>query len=76
MEICDRTASNMSSMLQDVRRNQITEVDYINGWIVRRGEELGVHCIVNYSVQHMVHMKSWLAHKRSEGKLPFEDLRQ
>jgi len=32
--VCDKTASNISSMLQDVRRKKRTEIEYISGAIV------------------------------------------
>jgi 2-dehydropantoate 2-reductase len=40
--ICQRTADNVNSMLQDVRRQRRTEVDAINGAVVREGEAAGV----------------------------------
>lgn len=46
-EVCRATADNISSMLQDVRRGKQTEVDFINGAIVREGEKVGVPTPVN-----------------------------
>lgn len=40
--VCEATATNVSSMLQDVLRHKRTEADYINGVIVRLGQELGI----------------------------------
>jgi len=40
--VCEGTAVNLSSMLQDVLRKKRTEIDYINGVIVRLGQELGI----------------------------------
>jgi len=40
--VCEGTSSNISSMLQDVLRNKRTEIDFINGVIVRLGQELGI----------------------------------
>ena len=40
--VCEGTAANLSSMLQDVLRKKRTEIDYINGVIVRLGQELGI----------------------------------
>ncbi|TRZ93969.1 2-dehydropantoate 2-reductase [bacterium] len=45
--VCEATATNISSMLQDVLRNKRTEIDFINGVIVRQGQELGIPVPVN-----------------------------
>lgn len=45
--VCEATASNVSSMLQDVIKKRATEIDYINGVIVRQGQELGIPVPVN-----------------------------
>jgi 2-dehydropantoate 2-reductase len=37
--VCERTAQNISSMLQDVRNHRPTEIDAINGAISRLGKE-------------------------------------
>ncbi|KAI9769739.1 MAG: 2-dehydropantoate 2-reductase (Ketopantoate reductase) (KPA reductase) (KPR) [Geoglossum umbratile] len=49
-----KTAQNISSMLQDVRADRKTEVDYINGYIVARGAELGIDCVHNRTLVQMV----------------------
>jgi len=45
--VCEATASNVSSMLQDVLAKRRTEIEYINGFIVRQGQELGIPVPVN-----------------------------
>jgi len=46
-EVCHKTAENLSSMLQDVRRGKQTEIDYINGAIVKEAERLGIPTPLN-----------------------------
>ena len=45
--VCESTSGNLSSMLQDVLRKKRTEVDFINGVIVRLGQELGIEVPTN-----------------------------
>ncbi len=45
--VCETTSSNICSMLQDVLNGQRTEVDYLNGVIVRHAQELGIAAPVN-----------------------------
>ncbi len=42
MEVCRKTAANISSMLQDIRRQRPTEVEAINGMIIRYGSQNGI----------------------------------
>ena len=46
-EVCRRTATNFSSMLQDVRRGGRTEIDAINGAIIRAAAALDLATPVN-----------------------------
>jgi 2-dehydropantoate 2-reductase len=46
-EVCRATAANISSMLQDVRAKRETEIDAINGALVRKAAELGVPVPIN-----------------------------
>jgi 2-dehydropantoate 2-reductase len=45
--VCNSTAANISSMLQDVRRQKKTEIDQINGAVVRMAASLGMASPVN-----------------------------
>lgn len=47
LEVCDKTASNISSMLQDVRRGRKTEITAINGVIISAAAELGLDAPTN-----------------------------
>jgi 2-dehydropantoate 2-reductase len=46
-EVARRTAANRSSMLQDVERGRPTEIDAINGAVVREADRLGIPAPVN-----------------------------
>lgn len=46
-EVCRHTATNISSMLQDVRRGKPTEILAINGEVVRRAAEYGLAAPIN-----------------------------
>jgi 2-dehydropantoate 2-reductase len=50
MQVINDTASNKSSMYQDVVAKRRTEIDYLNGYVVKRGQVLGVSCPVNDSL--------------------------
>ena len=45
--VCEATADNISSMLADVLNRKKTEIDFLNGAIVRQGESLGIKTPVN-----------------------------
>jgi 2-dehydropantoate 2-reductase len=45
--VCEATSGNVSSMLQDILRKRRTEIDFINGVIVRQAQELGIPAPVN-----------------------------
>jgi len=52
--IAEATASNRSSMGQDVDAYRPTEIDAINGYIVRRAEELGIEVPINQSLTFLI----------------------
>jgi 2-dehydropantoate 2-reductase len=56
--VANKTKDNISSMLSDVRAGRQTEIDYINGWIVKKGEEQGVRCLMNYMMVNLVKGKT------------------
>jgi 2-dehydropantoate 2-reductase len=53
-EICQRTANNLNSMLQDYYRQRRTEVDSINGAVVREGAAIGVPTPINGTLASLV----------------------
>ncbi|CAG7921495.1 unnamed protein product [Penicillium olsonii] len=66
------TAENTSSMRQDMQNKRRTEIEYTNGYIVRRGEELGIKCVLNYMIKHMVTAKVALGQDKEHGYVPFD----
>lgn len=73
--VANRTGDNISSMLADVRAGRQTEIDYINGWIVKKGEEMGVKCFMNYMLMHMVKGKGGLVQLELGEGIPFVEPR-
>lgn len=53
-EVCKATAQNRSSMGQDVDNRRRTEIDFINGAIVREGKALGIPTPVNMTLTYLV----------------------
>ncbi len=53
-EICSLTGKNKSSMLQDILNKRKTEIDTINGAIVREGEQLGIETPVNKVLTNLI----------------------
>ena len=52
--VCEATAANVSSMLQDVLRRKPTEIDFINGAIVRQAQALNLPTPVNSVLTNLV----------------------
>lgn len=52
--VCKATAANVSSMLQDILNKKRTEIDYINGAIVRQGRAFGISTPVNEALTDIV----------------------
>ena len=70
IQVAGMTSQNLSSMLQDVRAGRETEIDYLNGYIIRRGEELGIRCIVNYMLMQMLEAKQKIVLRNDLERLP------
>jgi len=54
VRVCQATANNYSSMLQDILNRKRTEIDFINGAIVRESEALGIPAPVNNALTQLV----------------------
>jgi 2-dehydropantoate 2-reductase len=57
------TRDHKSSMLQDILRGKRTEIDFINGAVVRLGAENGMETPYNNAVVSMVKAKESLGHR-------------
>ncbi|KEF58018.1 uncharacterized protein A1O9_05941 [Exophiala aquamarina CBS 119918] len=66
-----RTAENSSSMREDVRHSNMTEIDFINGYIISRGEEQGIKCALNFMLMHLVKGKTWIQRGAEAASLPY-----
>ncbi|MCA1960000.1 MAG: 2-dehydropantoate 2-reductase [Desulfomonile sp.] len=52
--VCQGTAQNLNSMLQDVRAGRRTENDFINGAVAREGERVGIPATANRTLALLV----------------------
>ncbi|KAL4759816.1 ketopantoate reductase family protein [Aspergillus foveolatus] len=71
-QLASKTAKNHSSMLQDIRANRTTEIEFLNGYIVRKGEELGIKCVVNYTIKHLVLAKQRESRRQESSMIPID----
>lgn len=53
--VCQQTAENQSSMLQDRLKGNRTEIDYINGFIVNLGKQLHISTPINDQLVQQIH---------------------
>ncbi len=54
LEVIVSTAKNSSSMREDVKAKRATEIDYINGYIVKMGSQLSLPCPHNTALTQLV----------------------
>jgi 2-dehydropantoate 2-reductase len=53
-DVAAKTGANFSSMLQDFQKNRQSEIDFMNGAIVREGKELGIPVPINETITRLV----------------------
>ena len=56
-QVIGSTSANTSSMLQDILNQQHTEIDYINGYVIRRGRSHGLQLPENNKLFDMIKRK-------------------
>ena len=49
-KVCEKTANNRCSTLQDISAKRLTEIPYINGYIAKKARELGVPAPLNGAI--------------------------
>jgi len=54
LAVCQGTANNVNSMLQDILAGRRTEIDFINGSIAREAEQLGLSAPVNRTLTQLI----------------------
>lgn len=65
-----KTGKAQSHMLQSVRAGKRTNIDFYNGYIVRRGAQLGIPCPRNEMIMSMVKGKIAIKSREMNGYIP------
>lgn len=52
--VCEATQTNHSSMLQDIEASRLTEVDFLNGSLVKMGNEIGLELPVHTLMYRLI----------------------
>jgi 2-dehydropantoate 2-reductase len=64
--LAEAVPGQYSSTAQDLARGKLTEIDYLNGYVVRKGAELGIATPTNRALHVMVKLReAHLQHSRS-----------
>lgn len=66
-QVIDSTATNISSMLQDVRVQRHTEIDYITGYLLQRARAHGLTLPVNNRLYELIKRKENEYERSSSG---------
>jgi 2-dehydropantoate 2-reductase len=64
--VCRSTSQNRSSMLQDLLAKQPTEIQYINGYVIRRGKQHGLPTPTHELVVELIQAKEELNKVRED----------
>lgn len=72
VNVCIDTNANITPMLKLVRAAKLTDIEYLNGYIVRRGEDIGIKCLINYMVLQIVKGKGILHAHRNSVMVPIQ----
>ncbi|KAK2808167.1 hypothetical protein FQN50_004908 [Emmonsiellopsis sp. PD_5] len=69
VSVTANSGKRINPMLADVRYRQKTDIEYFNGYFVKKGEELGIKCALNYMMIQLV-----LAKQKTLVSQDFEDV--
>lgn len=72
VNFCIDSTDSVSSMLKSVQAARFTEIDYVSGYIIRRGEEMGIKCLMNYMIAQTVKGKGILQVNRISRMVPMK----
>lgn len=53
-DVATKTSENKNSMLQDVLKQKKTEIDFINGRILKYAEEIGINVPINATLTYLI----------------------
>lgn len=65
LALAEAMPAQYSSTAQDLARGKLTEIDYLNGYVVRKGKELGIATPTNLALHVMVKLRE--AHLQQAG---------
>ena len=54
LNIIEKTRNNKCSMLQDIERGRRTEIDFMNGFIVRESSRYGLKTPINAAITELI----------------------
>jgi 2-dehydropantoate 2-reductase len=57
LQILSIAGENTCSTLQDLKANNLTEIDYLNGYVCKRGKALNIPTPVNQTLVDLIHAK-------------------
>lgn len=65
-----RTSMDWTPMATDVRAGRAVGIDYFPGYIIKRGEELGMKCWMNFTIMHLVKGKTLTIRHENNAQVP------
>jgi 2-dehydropantoate 2-reductase len=68
-----KSGKNHSSMVLDVRAGKKTDIDFYNGYLVKRGAEMGIDCPRNEMIVYTVKAKQAMKAREKNDYVPFRD---